>query len=110
LPFSKFNVAVFLFCCSKETMEQDDVQDRSIPEGLILERAVEDLVFTARGIAEVTRDLFEEINSDVATHVAARPPLNLADLQAPQLQDAQVPQVCRVAVPSEGKKKRKKAP
>jgi hypothetical protein len=56
-------------------MEQDDVQDRSIPEGLIQERAVGDPVFIARGITEVTRDLFEEINSNTPT-VANLPPLD----------------------------------
>jgi hypothetical protein len=59
-------------------MEQDDVQDRSIPAGLIQERPVEDPLFVSRGVAEVTRDLFQEINSN-SPMIASLPPLNPQD-------------------------------
>jgi hypothetical protein len=38
---------------------EDGIPDRSLPAGLIEERAVEDPA--GRGMREVTRDLFEEI-------------------------------------------------
>lgn len=84
-------------------MEEEAVQDRSLPVDLIEERPVADPFFpTARYTNQVTRDLFQEINSDIRIRpsLPLLPPLNPADLQAPPAQ---------TIAPSEGKKKRKKA-
>jgi hypothetical protein len=67
-------------------MEEDaegKAQDRSLPVDLIQERAVADPLFpSAQAMNQISRDLFEKINSDVRPHIAALPPLNPAELQA----------------------------